>query len=62
MQQSDAELVAKLPSDFPFREWDSMSTKAQLQAMKFSGLTEQEQWALLNPSAPLGVLAQAAAE
>ena len=62
MQQSDAELVAKLPSDFPIQKWDSMSTKAQLQAMKFSGLTESEQWALLNPSAPLSVLAQAAAQ
>ena len=33
-----------------------MSTKAQRQAMKFSGLAEPEQWRLLNPSAPLGVL------
>ena len=61
-QESNAELVAKLPSDFPIQKWDSMSTKAQLQAMKFSGLTENEQWALLNPSAPLSVLAQAAAQ
>lgn len=55
-QQRDAALVAKLPSGFPLKDWDSMSPKAQLQAMKFSGLTEQEQWQLLNPSAPLGVL------
>ena len=55
-QQRDAAVVAKLPSGFPIKDWDSMSYKAQLQAMKFSGLTEQEQWQLLNPSAPLRVL------
>lgn len=55
-QQRDAAVVAKLPSGFPIQNWDSMSPKAQLQAMKFSGLTEQEQWQLLNPSAPLRVL------
>ncbi|MEN6595959.1 MAG: polymorphic toxin type 44 domain-containing protein [Clostridiaceae bacterium] len=55
-QQRDAAVVAKLPSGFPIQNWDSMSYKAQLQAMKFSGLTEQEQWQLLNPTAPLGVL------
>lgn len=55
-QEQDAALVAKLPSGFPIQEWDSMSTKAQRQAMKFSGLAEPEQWRLLNPSAPLGVL------
>ena len=55
-QQKDADVVAKLSPDFPIQTWDSMSYKAQLQAMKFSGLTEQEQWQLLNPSAPLSVL------
>lgn len=55
-QEQDAALVAKLPSGFPIKDWDSMSPKAQLQAMKFSGLAEPEQWRLLNPSAPLGVL------
>ena len=55
-QQRDADVVAKLSPDFPKQSWDSMSYKAQLQAMKFSGLTEQEQWQMLNLSAPLGVL------
>ena len=55
-QQKDADVVAKLSPDFPKQSWDSMSYKAQLQAMKFSELTEQEQWQLLNPSAPLSVL------
>ena len=55
-QEQDAALVAKLSPSFPIQEWDSMSTKAQRQAMKFSGLTEQEQWRLLNSSAPLSVL------
>jgi hypothetical protein len=55
-QEQDAALVAKLPSSFPIQEWDSMSTKAQRQAMMFSGLAEPEQWRLLNPSAPLSVL------
>ena len=55
-QQKDADVVAKLSPDFPIQSWDSMSYKAQLQAMKFSGLTEQEQWQILNLSAPLSVL------
>lgn len=55
-QEQDAALVAKLSPSFPIQEWDSMSTKAQRQAMKFSGLAEPEQWRLLNSSAPLSVL------
>jgi len=56
-QRAEAALVEKLPSDFPFDQWDKMPTKAQLLTMQFSGLTETEQWRLLNASTPLGALA-----
>lgn len=55
-QQKEAALVGKLPGDFPIEQWESMNTKAQLKAMQHSGLTDQEQWVLLNATAPLSVL------
>lgn len=55
-QQIEAALVGKLPGDFPIEQWESMNTKAQLKAMQHSGLTDQEQWVLLNATAPLSVL------
>ena len=57
-QQVEAALVGKLPSDFPIDQWESMNTKAQLKAMQHSGLNDQEQWVLLNATAPLSVLDQ----
>ena len=51
-----ANLVSKLPRDFPIANWESMTTKQQLQQMKYSGLNPQDQWSLLNASAPLKVL------
>ncbi|NLI53206.1 MAG: hypothetical protein GX417_02660 [Clostridiales bacterium] len=55
-QIEEAALVKKLPPDFPIEQWDAMPTKAQLLAMRYSGLKEQEQWTLLNASTPLGTL------
>ena len=55
-QLAQAKLVSKLPHDFPIANWESMTTKQQLQQMKYSGLNPQEQWSLLNASAPLKVL------
>ena len=57
-QQVEAALVGKLPGDFPIDQWESMNTKAQLKAMQHSGLNDQEQWVLLNATAPLSVLDQ----
>ena len=57
-QINDAKLVKKLPSDFPIADWESMNTKAQLKAMQHSGLSDKEQWALLNTTAPLSALNQ----
>ena len=57
-QINDAKLVKKLPSDFPIANWESMNTKAQLKAMQHSGLSDKEQWALLNTTAPLSALNQ----
>ena len=56
-QKKSAELVGKLHSSFPIDGWEKLSIKEQLQAMKFSGLSDQEQWNLLNSSADLSVLA-----
>ena len=55
-QLAQANLVSKLPHDFPFANWEGMTTKQQLQQMKYSGLNPQEQWSLLNANVPLGVL------
>ncbi len=57
-QKREALLVDKLPDDFPIEKWESLSTKAQLKAMQFSGLNDQDQWVLLNATAPLQVLQQ----
>lgn len=51
-----ANLVSKLPRDFPFAKWEGMSTKQQLREMKSSGLNDQDQWSLLNSNVPLAVL------
>lgn len=55
-RNQEAVLASKLPKDFPIENWEKLSTKAQLNAMKFSGLSDQEQWQLLNASAPLKTL------
>ena len=55
-QLTQASLVNKLPRDFPFANWEGMTTKQQLQQMKYSGLNPQEQWSLLNANVPLSVL------
>ena len=57
-QIEQASLVKKLPNDFPIASWEQMNTKQQLHAMKFSGLNPQEQWKLLNATAPLSTLQQ----
>jgi len=57
-QQQQAALVSKLPKDFPIAGWESMNTKQQLQAMKFSGLNAQDQWTLLNANEKLSTLSQ----
>lgn len=51
--QDQAELVKRLPKDFPIDRFEAMNTKQQLNALKFSGLNDKEQWVLLNASAPL---------
>ena len=56
-QKKEAELVGKLHSSFPIDGWEKLSTKEQLQAMKSSGLSDQEQWTLLNSSTDLSALA-----
>ena len=58
-QRAEAALVARLPADFPFAQWDSMPTKAQFLTMQNSGLNAQEQWQLHNTSTPLEILALA---
>lgn len=55
--RSEAETVQKLPKTFPIEEWEKMTTKQQKKALEFSGLTEQEQWKILNVGAPLNALA-----
>lgn len=56
-QKREAFLVSQLPNDFPIDGWENLSTKQQLHAMKYSGLNDQEQWELLNPSTSLKALA-----
>jgi len=58
-QQREAALARQLPADFPIENWEKLPAKAQLFQMRYSGLSEQDQWALLNASAPLKVLAAA---
>jgi len=55
-QKEESALVDKLPSDFPIAKWDSMNTKEQLNTIRRSSLSDQEQWSLLNASTPLEVL------
>jgi len=55
-QIAQANLVNKLPRDFPFANWEGMTTKQQLRQMQYSGLNAQEQWSLLNTNVPLAVL------
>jgi len=55
-QIAQANLVNKLPRDFPFANWESMNTKQQLQTIRSSGLNAQEQWSLLNSNVPLVAL------
>ena len=57
-QTNQANLVKKLPADFPIADWENMNAKAQLKAMQRSGLSDKEQWALLNTTAPLSALSQ----
>ena len=38
-QKREAFLVSQLPNDFPIDGWENLSTKQQLHAMKYSGLT-----------------------
>lgn len=57
-QIEQANLVKKLPNDFPIAKWEQMNTRQQLHAMKYSGLNPQEQWTLLNATAPLSALNQ----
>jgi len=55
-QKQEAGLVAKLPSEFPIFQWESMGAIAQQKVMEKSGLSPQDQWRLLNASTPLEVL------
>lgn len=55
-QQREASLVSKLPSYFPIERWESMNTKAQLKAIRSSGLNVQDQWVLLNATTNLSDL------
>ena len=57
-QIAQANLVSKLPKDFPFANWEGMTTKQQLQQMQYSGLNPQDQWSLLNSNVPLVTLNQ----
>ena len=47
-----AYLAGLLPDDFPFDRWEQLNTKQQVNALKYSGLTPQEQWVLLNTNIP----------
>ena len=51
------EMVAKLPDGFPISEWDSMTAQQRLLAARSSGLSQQEQWQLLNASRSLSTIA-----
>ena len=55
-QKQEADVVAKLPSEFPIFQWESMGAIAQQKVMEKSGLSPQDQWRLLNASTPLDVL------
>ena len=55
-QKQEANLVAKLPSEFPIVAWDSLSATMQQKIIEKSGLSPQDQWKLLNASTPLQVL------
>ena len=55
-QKQEADLVAKLPSEFPIVAWDSLSATMQQKVIEKSGLSPQDQWKLLNASTPLQVL------
>jgi len=57
-QIAQANLVSKLPRDFPFANWENMRTREQLRTMQYSGLNAQEQWSLLNSNVPLVALNQ----
>ncbi|MEN6594983.1 MAG: hypothetical protein ABFC31_08595 [Clostridiaceae bacterium] len=52
-----SELIAKLPSGFPIAEWDNMTSQQRLLAVRSSGLSQQEQWKLLNASGSLSTIA-----
>ncbi|MCE5190072.1 MAG: C40 family peptidase [Eubacteriales bacterium] len=58
-QALEAQLVRQLPKDFPIQNWESMPVKAQVFAMQQSGLSKEEQWTLLNATAPFKVLVTA---
>ena len=58
-QVHEAELVRQLPKDFPIQNWEGMPVKAQLFAIQHSGLSKEDQWTLLNATAPFNVLANA---
>ena len=58
-QLTQASLVSKLPRDFPFANWEGMTTKQQLQQMKPD--IQRALSAVPQPSAPQ-VPAQAPAE
>lgn len=58
-QQHEAQVVRQLPNDFPVENWEKMPVKAQLFAIQHSGLSKEDQWTVLNASAPLKVLAAA---
>lgn len=58
-QVHEAELVRQLPKDFPIQNWEGMPVKAQVFAIQHSGLSKEDQWTLLNATAPFNVLANA---
>ncbi len=45
-----AEVVAMLPDNVDFSNWDNMTAKQQLKALEFAGLTEEQMSELLNTS------------
>ena len=55
-QKEHANLVSKLPRDFPFANWENMTARQQQQTISRSGLNAQDQWSLLNTNIPLAVL------
>jgi len=57
-QITQANLVSKLPRDFPFANWENMTARQQQQTISRSGLNPQAQWALLNSNVPLVALNQ----